>query len=121
MTEFKARFPRRSAFHALLAIIVALVPAVSAHADQTAKDSAAAGNSSPGTLDEIVVTALKRSEPLSKAPLAISALSQDDLTTGGVVVLQDLTSSVPSLEMRQVAIDDSIEVTIRGITNTDFN
>src|SRR6266404_6327318 len=101
MKEFKGRFSRQSAFHALLATVVALAPAVSAHADRAATDSTATGNSGAGALDEIVVTALKRSEPLSKAPLAISALSQDELTTGGVVVLQDLTSSVPSLEMRQ--------------------
>jgi iron complex outermembrane recepter protein len=121
MKEIKERFLARSAMHAVIAAVLALASAVSAHADQAGKDVTAPGNAGAGTLDEIVVTALKRSEPLSKAPLAISALSQEELTTGGVVVLQDLTSSVPSLEMRQVAIDDSIEVTIRGITNTDFN
>ena len=73
------------------------------------------------SLAEIVVTALKRSEPLSKAPLAISALSQDELTAAGVVGLQDLTAAAPSVEMKMVAVDDSLEVTIRGITNSDFN
>jgi iron complex outermembrane receptor protein len=114
-------FARRSLFHTLLAGVIALALGMSVHAVEAPTNSTATGNSSAPALDEIVVTALKRSEPLSKAPLAVSALSQDELTTAGVVVLQDLTSSVPSVEMRQVAFDDSIQVTIRGITNTDFN
>ena len=72
-------------------------------------------------MQEIVVTALKRSESLSKAPLAVSALSQAELTSAGVVGLQDLTSAFPSVEMKMVGVNDSLEVTVRGITNSDFN
>jgi iron complex outermembrane recepter protein len=110
---------RRPAFHAVVAALAALTQSLAGHAADST--STAASNSSSTELSEIVVTALKRSEPLSKVPLAVTALSQDQLTAAGVVGLQDLTSAAPSVEMKMVAVDDSLEITIRGITNNDFN
>ncbi len=72
-------------------------------------------------LDEIVVTATKRSESLSKVSLAVSAFSQDDLTSAGVVGLADLASAAPNLEIKTLGFASAIQVTIRGITNSDFN
>jgi iron complex outermembrane receptor protein len=110
---------RRPAFHAAVAALAALAQSLAGHAADST--STAASNSSSTELSEIVVTALKRSEPLSKVPLAVTALSQEQLTAAGVVGLQDLTSAAPSVEMKMVAVDDSLEITVRGITNNDFN
>jgi iron complex outermembrane recepter protein len=108
------RAPRLSA---RLAAALALTAPLAAAAQQAPApaDGADAG------LNEIVVTAQKRSEALSKAPLAVSALSQDQLTAAGVVGLEDLTSSVPNVEIKTVTFVNAIQVTIRGITNSDFN
>jgi iron complex outermembrane receptor protein len=95
--------------------------AIPAYADQETTTPPAPSASGGTDLQEIVVTASKRSESLSKAPLAISALSQAELTAAGVVGLQDLTSAAPGVEMKMVAVNDSLEVTVRGITNNDFN
>jgi len=112
---------RRRLFHALVAALVALTPSLAAHAADATAGSTTKSNSTLTNLAEIVVTASKRSEPLSKVPLAVSALTQDQLTTAGVVGLEDLTTAAPSVEMKMVAVDDSVETTIRGITNSDFN
>jgi iron complex outermembrane recepter protein len=112
---------RRSVLPALLSTVVAVTAAVAAQADEVGPNAPASDGAGAGSLEEIVVTASKRSETLSKAPLAVSALSQDDLTTAGVVALENLTSAVPSVEMKTVSLVNSIEVTIRGITNSDFN
>jgi iron complex outermembrane receptor protein len=109
---------RASAWHARAACVagaIGLISVLPSHAQEVPSTAGAGG------LEEIVVTASKRSELLSKAPLAVSALSQDELTAGGVVGLQNLTSTVPSVEIKTVSLVNSIQVTIRGITNSDFN
>jgi iron complex outermembrane receptor protein len=72
-------------------------------------------------LQEVVVTANKREETLTQAPLAVSALSQDQLTNAGVVGLTDLTSSVPNVEIRSIGFANSVQIAIRGVSNNDFN
>lgn len=72
-------------------------------------------------LEEIIVTASKRAELLSKTPLAVSALTPDQLKDTGVVSLANLTSVAPNVEMRTIAFNNSVAVTIRGVTNADFN
>jgi iron complex outermembrane receptor protein len=54
----------------------------------------------PGTdsIDEIVVTAEKRPEPLQKAPAAIVALSGSDLQARGIDNLVDLMVALPSAQ-----------------------
>jgi iron complex outermembrane receptor protein len=110
-----------AALAAISVIAAAIGPAISADADQATTTPSTSGASGSTDLQEIVVTALKRSESLSKAPLAVSALSQAELTSAGVVGLQDMTSAFPSVEMKMVGVNDSLEVTVRGITNSDFN
>lgn len=127
MKQVMAREARRSVsirpllFHGLVTALVALTQGPAARADDTTNNQATTADSSSIALSEVVVTATKRSEPLGKVPLAVSALSQDQLTTAGVVGLEDLTAAAPSVEMKMVAVDDSVEITIRGITNSDFN
>jgi len=77
--------------------------------------------SSAVKLEEIIVTAQKRSESLSKTALAVSALSANDLQSTGVVSLANLTSAAPNVEIRTIGLDNSVAVTIRGVTNADFN
>lgn len=98
------------------AFLLALAPNV------RAQQASGSSDQQPGAkLEEIIVTASKREETLSKAPLAISALSDDQLRTAGVTGLKDLTSVVPGVTMKTVGIGNSIQVTVRGITNSDFN
>ncbi len=53
----------------------------------------------PGELDEIVVTAEKRSESLQDTPISIAALNADALAKAGISNVGDLSYRVPSLSM----------------------
>ncbi len=68
-----------------------------------------------------MVTANKRSESVSRTPIAVTALTGATLKTEGVVGLRDLTSTTPGLQIKTASFVGSVQVTIRGITNTDFN
>ncbi|MCB1674999.1 MAG: TonB-dependent receptor [Halioglobus sp.] len=49
-------------------------------------------------LEEVIVTAQKRSESLQEAPISIASFSQDQLTEKGIYRLEDLQSQVPNLQ-----------------------
>ncbi|GAA0540965.1 TonB-dependent receptor [Rhizomicrobium palustre] len=67
------------------------------------------------TLETVVVTAQKHTELLSKAPVAISAVSQQGLDKLSITTAQDLVSTVPNL---QTSVNGySTQFQIRGIGN----
>lgn len=70
--------------------------------------------SSESTLQDIVVTAQKRSESVSKVGLSISAFSADTLSKQGVTNVAQLANAVPGLTYAQT--DSTTPVyTIRGV------
>lgn len=66
--------------------------------------------------NEIVVTAQKRPELLSKAPLSISAVTGDALRAQGVTDALALSTSVPTVKIDQ---NSGLQVTIRGVSSAD--
>ena len=66
-------------------------------------------------LEEIVVTATRRSEVLSHVPISVTALSQESLDERGIKDAQDLVRYTPG-----VNIDSSItnQISIRGISSS---
>jgi iron complex outermembrane recepter protein len=86
------------------------------------------GNGNPLDPDEespsaqqVVVTASKRPETLTQAPMAISVLTQEQLQRTGAEEIQNLMSLVPAFEVQTVGAANSIQLAIRGVTNSDFN
>jgi iron complex outermembrane receptor protein len=74
----------------------------------------------PVGVEEIVVTAQKRSEKIQETPLSITAFSAVDLQKMGFTNFADLTNKVPSLAITQYAYAGSIlEVFIRGVGQSD--
>jgi iron complex outermembrane receptor protein len=57
----------------------------------------AADPARPTSLEEIIVTARKREEPLQDVPVSISAFSADQLDARGIQDIRDLTIAVPGL------------------------
>jgi iron complex outermembrane recepter protein len=55
-------------------------------------------------LEEIVVTAQKRSESEQTVPIAITALTTQDLNNAGVDSITDLTMVAPGLQLERTAI-----------------
>ena len=69
-----------------------------------------------GRLEEIIVTAEKRSSTVQQTPISISALSADDLVEKNLVSLQDIAKAVPGVSMR-TAGPGQTEYEMRGLTS----
>jgi len=77
-------------------------------AAQTAAPAPAAG------LQEIVVTAQRRSENLERTPVAVSVVSSDALTKQAIVSEADLQNAVPGLSVRGTADSNQLNYALRG-------
>ncbi|MFT7048660.1 MAG: iron complex outermembrane receptor protein [Halioglobus sp.] len=66
-----------------------------------------------GMLEEVIVTAQKRSESVQDIPLAVTALSASMLEERGITDIASMVSSVPGMHFGQASSDTRI--TIRGI------
>ena len=69
----------------------------------------------PAALEEIVVTATRREENISRVPISITALSQETLDKKGIKDFKDVARFTPG-----VAIDTSQtnQISIRGISSS---
>ena len=89
---------------------------------QTAQNQAANTQSSGG-LEEIVVTARYRQENLQQTPIAISAITAEDIQQRGFTNASDVALSVPNASFRQAqaAFGNTETAYIRGVGQNDFN
>ncbi len=72
------------------------------------------------TLEEIVVTARKRSENLQEVPVAVSALTGEDLAIRGTGNIAELADEVPSVTLEASrATSSTLTAFIRGIGQQD--
>jgi iron complex outermembrane receptor protein len=92
-----------------LCIAVCLLSSRAVRADTAVGDEAA------GPLSEIVVTATRHEESLSKVPISVTAMTQEALDVRGVKDFQDVARFTPG-----VGIDNSgtNNISIRGIAST---
>jgi iron complex outermembrane receptor protein len=97
----------------LAGLLISAAMPCSAWAQETNSEKAsdAAGNSG-----EIVVTARRREEALSKVPLAVTAISADLLTAKSIRNENDLQSAVPGLVIKQNGSANAFNYVIRGQT-----
>ncbi len=112
--EAKPNFSTLSA-----AKIVALCGSMAAAGSVCAQQSATPMTASAvgGEMQEIVVTAEKVSEPLSKTPIALDAFSGTELQSRGVVSISDLQNLEPELNVGQSPAGANIS--LRGVSSTD--
>lgn len=75
--------------------------------------SAPTAASSSDQLQEVVVTAERRSENLQTTPIAVTVLNADELVQKGVVQMADLQTASPSLSITPAGL--TANVNIRGI------
>ena len=82
---------------------------------------AIAEESSELQLEEIVITAQKKEEPLQDAPIAITALNSEALEQQGINDMTDLRGTAPSLSVAPFAATRAAPVVfIRGMGNIDI-
>jgi iron complex outermembrane recepter protein len=97
------------------------VAAGGVHAQSAPAQTALAAPADTGApvvgLEEIVVTAEKRSETASKTPLAITVISGDELLKDNVQSVVQLQYMAPSLAVTQTG--QGVYISLRGVTTTD--
>ncbi|HEX3842856.1 MAG TPA: TonB-dependent receptor [Steroidobacteraceae bacterium] len=117
MSAYRTRHSGRA-----IPVLASILFGLSAHAvladsaaDEAAGPPAPADRSADANLQEILVTATRRTAPLSKVPLSVTAVSQDQMDQLGVKDIQDLIRFVPG-----VSIDNSgtNAISIRGISSS---
>lgn len=98
--------------------VVALLSAQPAMA-QLANTAQKSAPKDAATLEEIVVTAEKREQSLSKVPMSITAATAEQLRDAGVTEVRDLVKITPGLTYADSTTGTPI-YTIRGVGFSDF-
>ncbi|PKB13606.1 iron complex outermembrane receptor protein [Novosphingobium kunmingense] len=118
---------RRLALRTSASAIIGLacLAPVSAYAQQAAASEQQAEEQNSGGLEEITVTARKRSENLQETPVAITAMTGAMLEEKQIVNVAEVAKFAPNVSISPVAnisgSSASITAFIRGVGQTDFN
>ena len=96
-----------------------LLGATTALAQQTQAQVSA---SASGALEEIIVTAQFREEKLQETPIAITAITAEDIKQRNFTEAYQIAYTVPNLSLRptQAAFGNTMTAYIRGIGQYDF-
>jgi iron complex outermembrane receptor protein len=100
-----------------LAYTVSALALMAAAAPAAAQTSAT--QSSTTSVEEIVVTATRRSERLQDVPLSITAFSQTELTKKGIVSYEGIARETPGVVLNR-ASDNNVRFTVRGISTNGW-
>ena len=76
--------------------------------------------SSPGALEEIVVTAQKREQNVQSVPLSVQVIGEAQLSAAGIENFEDFNRVAPSLLVRTDVTPINATVAIRGIGTSAF-
>jgi iron complex outermembrane recepter protein len=82
---------------------------------------AAATSASPPELEQVIVTAQKREQNLQDVPIAVIALSRQQLQDAGVTDIKNLTVLTPGLTVTSTTSENSTTARIRGIGTVGDN
>jgi outer membrane receptor protein involved in Fe transport len=90
-------------------------PAPAQAAPPTAAAAAAPAPADASQLQEIVITATRRSEAMSKVPISVSAFTQEALDVRGAKDITDVVRFTPGINIDQ---DGTNNISIRGISSS---
>ncbi len=76
---------------------------------------------SGATLEEVVVTAQRRDEKLSDVGITIAAYSGDTLKRQGITTSTEIALLTPGITLSGTYGGQSVQFSIRGVTQSDFN
>ncbi|MDG1035192.1 MAG: Plug domain-containing protein, partial [Luminiphilus sp.] len=94
-------------------LIMAVVTAIAA-----VQTPVAVSQESSFAIEEVVVTARKRSENLQEVPIAISAIDAATIDRAGIERASDYISLIPNVTLVDTANVGDTQVSIRGIVST---
>jgi len=115
----KFRFGATSTMAMTAALMAA--PAYAQQSTADSEDATAKGGISKPQVEEIVVTAQRREQSLSKVPVAVSAFNAEVLQDRNVNSEQDLASLVPGLIVKSGQNSNQLSFTLRGQTLDPFS
>jgi iron complex outermembrane receptor protein len=101
--------------------MLASVPLIAAESGPNAADAAVSGGNAETALEEVIVTARRTEERLQDVPVSVTAIAGDALQARGVYDMTDLTNIVPGLNITPANSPTSLDITIRGLGNTNPN
>jgi outer membrane receptor protein involved in Fe transport len=106
---------------ALLALAALALPAAaqSVRPEALPTAEASAGAETQAALDEVVVTARKKSELLQQVPVSVVSLDAEDQRKLGIESITNLGAAVPGLQQGDLAITSRLS--LRGVNSGDNN
>jgi outer membrane receptor protein involved in Fe transport len=75
------------------------------------------GAAAQAELEEVMVTAQKRSQSLADVPMSVSALTADNLNDAGIQTMDDVTRQIPVLEVQTNTSAAATTFRIRRVGN----
>src|SRR5580698_1105668 len=108
--------PKVSLRH-IVAWTMFLSGSIAASPSRAADESAGA----PASLDEVIVTAEKRSQNMQDVPISVTALSYQQMKDSGVTDIKNLTVLTPGLTVTSTTNENSTTARIRGIGTVGDN
>jgi len=112
--------PRRTAACFIpLQLIAALAPmgATVAASTAVAQTAPAASGRPAAELEEVIVTATRRAEPLSKIAISVSTIGSQEMETRGIKEFDDLVRLTPGLNLSRQSATGANQISIRGISS----
>ncbi|WP_408589884.1 TonB-dependent receptor [Novosphingobium sp.] len=104
---------------ASLAVALASVAiAAASPANAQAQSQAAAADTTAVAPGEIVVTATRRAESLSKVPQSVTALSQTSLDQRGIKDMSGIVRQTPGIQFDPSGFGNQSNIAIRGVSST---
>ena len=119
MVRISAKAARRSL--RMLVLTTTALAALTLVAPSVAFAQSAPAASEASDSGEIVVTARRRDESLSRSPVAITAFGQEALLERAIRTDSDLQTVTPGLTIRQTQGNNSLTYSIRGQTADTFS
>src|ERR1700722_15740486 len=107
--DWQQGYDRLCRVSALCGALAAVLAPALVHAAAPASDDAT------GPLQEIVVTATRREDSLSKVPISVTALTQDAMDIRGIKDFQDVARFTPGVNIDNSGTNN---IAIRGIAST---
>ncbi|NCT82697.1 MAG: TonB-dependent receptor [Comamonadaceae bacterium] len=109
---------RRPGTIAAAALLALSLPA---QAQNPSSDAERKAQSDKNELPQVVVTATRSKTDLMKTPVAVSALSGDDLVRDNIKEIRNLSGVVPNVQIGLSPSDSGVLMSIRGISSSAFS
>jgi iron complex outermembrane receptor protein len=120
----EAIMPRKSLMARFLAVFAACSSVVHGGGACAQEVNTHGGTNAPTELEEVVVTAQKRSESIQQVPIAITAFSESTLRAKGITDIHGLSALTPNVNLDQGSpfsgSNSVLSASIRGIGQDDF-